>query len=392
MTSSRNRMLAALNCEESEYPPCSFMLYKGLQITSKHYADYIERQIDIGLDPYVMIPPRQPVVVNDYYNLHGMPVTYSPKVEIKEWVEHPDGEKYDLLVKEYHTPKGILRAEVWKTEDWPWDDHIPFLDDRIASRSNKFIVEEPADLESLHYLLVPPTTAEIKRMQDDSQLILDLARQHDLLVSGGWGVGADMLGWIYGLENMVFASVDFPDFLHAMLELIAEWNQKRMKTLLDLGLDLYIKRAWYETCHFWSPKSFREFIFPILKKEVELTHTAGAKFGYIVTSNTMPLLEMYAEAGVDVLMGVDPMEWDLARTKEVLNGKVCLWGGVNGQLTVERGTEAEVTQEVSKAFELLAPGGGFILSPVDNVRVDDEVSRRNVQVLVEEWRKQANLA
>ena len=171
-----------------------------------------------------------------------------------------------------------------------------------------------------------------------------------------------------------------------MLQMIAEWNQHRMKVLLDLGIDLYIKRAWYETCHFWSPKSFREFIFPILKAEADLAHQAGAKFGYIVTSNTMPLLEQYAEAGVDVLMGVDPMEWDLAKTKEILKGKVCLWGGVNGQHTVEQGKPESVRAEVQTALKVLAPEGGFILSPVDNVREYTQISQKIIQALIDEWR------
>ena len=93
------------------------------------------------------------------------------------------------------------------------------------------------------------------------------------------------------------------------------------------------------------------------------------------------------DPSVDVLMGVDPLEWDLAKTKQVLGGKVCLWGGVNGQLTVERGSEDDVRGEVKKAVETLAPGSGFILSPVDNIRIDDEVSRVNVGVLVDEWKR-----
>jgi len=363
------------------------MLYKGLQTASQDYADFIDKQVRMGLDPYVMLPPRPPEVVNDHYNLHGLPVSYSPEVNIREWVEQIPGEENDLLVMEYLTPAGMLRAEVLKTGEWPWGDHVPFLDDRITPRSRKFLITKPSDLEALRFLLVPPTVEEINRLHAESKPILDLAKKQDLLVSGGWGVGADMLGWIFGLEQMVFASFDQPVLLFALLKLIASWNRSRMKPLLEMGVDLYIKRAWYETCHFWSPKSFREFLLPILKDEVNLAHEAGAKFGYIVTSNTMPLLEMYAEAGVDVLMGVDPMEWDLAKTKQILDGKVCLWGGVNGQLTVERGTEEDVRQEVQRAFEVLSPGGGFILSPVDNVRNYDEVSRDNVDILLDEWKK-----
>ena len=184
---------------------------------------------------------------------------------------------------------------------------------------------------------------------------------------------------------MVFASFDQPEFMHKLLGMIAEWNHKRMDVLLRMGVDLYIKRAWYETCNFWSPKSFREFLLPILKADVERAHNAGARFGYIVTSKTMPLLEQYIEAGVDVLIGVDPMEWDLRETRQKLEGKICIWGGVNGQLTVEKKDAQSVRQEVRECLDILAPGKGFILSPVDNVRVNDDRSRENVQALIDEW-------
>ena len=75
---------------------------------------------------------------------------------------------------------------------------------------------------------------------------------------------------------------------------------------------------------------------------MQLAHEHGARFGYIITSKAMPLLDLIAEAGVDVVIGVDPREWDLARTKAKIGDRVCLWGGVNGHLTVEQGSEEEV--------------------------------------------------
>jgi uroporphyrinogen-III decarboxylase len=385
--SSRERMLAALNHQAADHTPCSFMLYKGLQITSRDYADFVERQIEMGLDAYVMLPPRPPVVVNDHYNLHGLDVSYDPQVEIEEWAERRDGEQWPILVKEYHTPAGSLRAEVQQTDDWRWGDHVPFLDDYIVSRSRKFLVTQPDDLDALRYLMIAPTGDEVVAFRAESQPILNLARQHDLLVTGGWGVGADMVGWIYGLENMIYASYSQPGFMHEMLDSIAEWNRARMMVLLDYGIDLYIKRAWYETTHFWSPEKFRELLFPILKADADLAHQAGTKFGYIVTSGCMPLLELYAEAGVDVLIGVDPMEWDMAAASEQLKGRVCLWGGVNGHLTVSEGSPDEVRAEARRALEVLAPGEGFILSPVDNVREDTPRSRENVIALIDEWKR-----
>jgi hypothetical protein len=367
------------------------MLFGALKSTCRNYLEFVEKQLGMGLDTVVELPERPTHVINDYYNLHGLPVTYHPAVRIIEWSEPGTQNEPPLLIKEYHTPEGTLKAVVRKTGDWRWGDHVPFLDDYLTPRSKKFLITGPEDLSAFRYLLAPPTLPEIHEFQEESKPLIALARKRDLLVAGGWGIGADLLGWVYGLEQMIFAAVDQPEFLSEMLDLIAGWNRTRMQVILETGVDLYIRRAWYENCDFWSPRLWKKFIFPTLKAEVELAHQAGTKFGYIITSNCMPLLEGIAEAGVDVIIGVDPRGYDLARTKQILAGRVCLWGGVNGHLTVEQGEPEEVRQEVRRAIEGLAPGGGFILSPVDNVRESTQKAFDNVSVLIDEWRNAAGV-
>jgi len=389
--SSRQRMLAALSCQYPDHVPCSFMLYNALKERCSSYIEFIERQLAMGLDTVVQLPPRPRGVTNDYYNLHGLPVTYDPRVMVKEWVEEPSGAANRLMIKEYHTPAGVLRTEVNQTSDWRLGDHVPFLDDYLIPRSLKFLVTAAADLPALRYLLVPPTQAEIAAFHLESQPALDLARQHDLLVSGGWGVGADLVGWIYGLEQMAFAVYDAPEMLSEMLAIIATWNRQRMQVVLEAGVDLYIKRSWYENLDFWTPRTWRKFIYPILAEDVALAHQHGVKFGYIITSSCMALLPLFAELGIDVLIGVDPMQWDLAETNHKLGGKVALWGGMNGHLTVEQGVPEQVRAGVELAMRELAPGGGFILSPVDNVREDTPTAQANVAVLIDEWRRLISL-
>jgi hypothetical protein len=383
---SRQRMLAALNCQPVDHTPCAFMMFKGLKNGCQDELEFYQRQLEMGLDVVVDLPPRPPSVVNDHYNLHGLPVCHHPSVEIKAWIEGTTCENPLVMVKEYHTPAGILRAEVRQTDDWRWGNHVPFLDDFIIPRSQKFLVTEPKDLAALRFLLVPPTKHEIAEFHRQSRGNRQFAEKNELLISGGWGVGADMIGWLCGLENMVFMAHDQPQFLSALLGIISEWNQARMQTVLGSGVDLYIKRAWYENCDFWTPTTWKQFIQPILISDAALAHAAGAKFGYLITSNAMPLIDMIVEAGVDVLIGVDPKTYNLHVLAEKTKGKMCLWGGVNGHLTVERGTPEEVSQEIRQTMEILAPNKGFILSPVDNVRDFDDAIRRNVRTLIQQWK------
>lgn len=380
-------MLATLSSQEPDRVPCAFMIFGALKARCRDYAEFVERQVELGLDAFVELPPRPPVVVNDHYNLHGLPVTYDPRVEVREWVEHPTDEQWPIMVKEYHTPAGILRTEVRQTDDWRWGDHVPFLDDYIVPRARRFPVVGPENLDALRYLLVPLDEAQVAAFRTEAEPVLELARRHDLLVTGGWGVGADLVGWVYGLQNMVYALYDQPAFVREMLDIVAGWNRERMRVVLDAGVDLYIKRAWYENCDFWTPDAYREFLFPILKADADLAHEQGARFGYLISSNCMPLLDMFAEAGVDVVIGVDPAQWDLRTAKRTLGGRVCLWGGVNGHLTVEQGTPDQVRAEVRQALDVLAPGGGFVLSPVDNVREDTPRAWENVSALIDEWQR-----
>jgi len=380
-------MLAALNCQEPDHVPCSFMMFRGLQVKSASYQEFLEKQLALGLDVCVEIPPRLPGEVNDYYNLHGLPVSYDPHVEISEWKEQIAGEEHPILVKEYFTPEGILRTEIRQTPDWRCGDHVPFLDDYIIPRARKFLVTVPADLRPLRYLLAAPTKKEVQEYKEASAPFIQFARKNDLLLSGGWGVGADLVGWITGLENMVYLTHDQPEMMTAMLEMIAAWNRNRMEVSLSARLDLYIKRAWYENCDFWTPMNWRRFIQPILKKDVELAHQMGAKFGYILTSNAIKLIEPIIESGVDVLIGIDPHQYDLVILAKQAEGKLCVWGGVNGHLTVEKGAQADIRKEVDQVMNLFTGKGGFILSPVDNIREYTPEIEANVQTLIKAWKR-----
>jgi len=382
--SSRDRMQAALACQIPDHTPCAFMMYKGLKNRCADSRAFILAQLDLGLDTVVELPIRPPVVVNDHYNLHGLPVSYDPRVRMREWLETKTGAG-DVLIKEYTTPGGCLRAEVQKTTEWPWGDHVPFLDDHLVPLSRKYLVERPEDLEALSYLLTPPTPVEVETYRRESAPYLQLAEQNGLLLAGGWGVGADLIGWICGLKNMIFMTYRQPVFLRDLLCLISTWNRKRMEAAFTLPLDLYVKRAWYENCDFWTPASWQEFILPHLIEEVRLAHQAGVKFGYLITSNAMPLVESIIAAGVDVLIGVDPRQFDLEKLATQTHTKLCLWGGVNGHLTIERGSPEDVENEVTRAMQLLAPQGGFILSPVDNVREDSAGIKANVNRLIQSW-------
>jgi hypothetical protein len=386
---SRERMLTAIGCGRPDVVPLSFMILNTLRARSDGWRDFIERQLEMGIDPVVSLTAAAPGGGAEHSDAPGTPVHFAPGVTVREWRERPKGARYPLLHKEYETPDGTLSVSVQQTDDWPYGDHVPFLNDYIEPRATKHLVVSPDDLRALEHLLCAPQEDELAGHREAWADASRFAKEKGLLTTAGWGVGADALAWLFGLTNAVLTAVDRPDFLGALLGLIHRWNLKRMAAMLEPKPDLFIRRAWYEGTSFWSPELFRRFLLPPLKAEAELAHQAGAKFGYILTVGADPFAELLLEAGVDVVIGVEDVQdhgMDFARLKKKLHGKVALWGGVNGFLHIEEGREADIERATRAALEALGPDG-FILSPVDNIRNPSETVWRKTLHFIDAWKR-----
>jgi len=387
--SSRERMLCAIECGAPDYVPLSFMIFSALVHRCASPFEFFERQMELGLDTVVEMFRLNADAMTDCSDACGVPVRFGPEVRVREWREQDPDERYPLLHKEYMTPDGTLTCVVQQTDDWPYGNHVPFLDDYVEARATKPLVTRPEDLAALRHLLPPPRRQDVvrcRRLWEDGKR---LAERHGLLTAGGWGVGGDALAWLCGLQDSVMIAMDQPQFLDGILDVVSQWNRWRMEVILDAGVDLFIRRAWYEGTDFWSPTLYRRFFLPRLNDEVQIAHQAGAKFAYILTSGTMPILDMLTEAGVDALIGVDPIQGkgtDMAEMKRRTAGKMCLWGGVNGFLTVERGTPEGIQFAVREALDTLGPDG-FILSPVDNIRDTSDEVWENALTLIEAWKE-----
>jgi uroporphyrinogen-III decarboxylase len=386
---SRQRLLRAIAHQEVDYVPCSFMSFSILR--NKHKQDLFaaaKAELEMGLDPMLFIPTLSRWQRRDHPDLRGLPVRFHPNVKMKTWQE---GDSLTgRLFKEYETPAGKLSTSVRLSEDWPHGEFIPFIDDYQIPRADKPLVSSPQDLEALQYLLTSPEEADIRAFEAEASIARSFAEQNGVLLAGGWGVGMDMANWLCGMENLMILMLEQPGFVSQILEMIHQWNMRRMEIVLSAGIDVYIRRAWYEGCDFVVPKFFQREVLPRLKAELALAHEHGVKFGYICSSGTKPMLDFYNEAGIDVLIGIDPIQGtytDMPLMKEKIGERVCLWGGVSAAVTVERGREAEIRSAVRLALETLGPRG-MILSPVDNFTVDEPSTWSNIDIFIDEWKKQ----
>jgi len=102
----------------------------------------------------------------------------------------------------------------------------------------------------------------------------------------------------------------------------------------------------------------------------------------------MPILELLADCGIDVLQTLTPPpvgDVDLAEAKRRIGDRVCLMGYVDIIYVIQRGTPELIEHTVRHAIEVASPGGGFILGTSDSIR--DGTPLENVRAYFQAARK-----
>jgi len=376
---SRERMLAAINCEEADYVPF-YPNFIG-PWTEKYWKNQIERKIQMlgmGFDQNFRI---------------GIPPSFfpiSPEVKVKLWKETPANEKYPILYKVYETPAGDLRQVVVKTEDWPHGDDIPARSGFIIAggRSREYIIKGPENLEQFQYLMDNYTQERIERFRRDAQRQRELAKKYGALVDADGGHGGSLLAALCGLQRVAVWIFKSPGFVKELLEVVHEWDMKRIRLALSEDPDLVWHSGWYESPEWWTLKGVEKFIVPLLLDEIELVHSAGKKFCYLTEKGIMHTADILKKVGIDILWGIDPIAEGKSpqEMRSRLGSDVCLWGGMSEAVTFQQGTEAEIRKSTKDAIKSFAPGGGLIFSTIGSIFTQEGWERKG-PILIKAWRK-----
>ena len=117
------------------------------------------------------------------------------------------------------------------------------------------------------------------------------------------------------------------------------------------------------------PQHYREFLLPIIKQITNEFHKKGAFVFNSSDGNLWPIADDYfVNSNVDGLMEIQVTAgMDLRRLKKIYGNRLCFTGTVDAQHTLVSGTPEEVAEETRNVIEILAPGGGHILSSSNSI-------------------------
>lgn len=134
-----------------------------------------------------------------------------------------------------------------------------------------------------------------------------------------------------------------------------------------------------------SPEIYRKLIKPRQKKfYAKIKECApNAKLVLHSCGSVYKFIPDFIEIGIDALNPIQLTAKDMSdteRLKKEFGDKLTFWGGgCDTQEILPNGTVSDIREEVKRRIQDLAPGGGFVFTPVHNIQPD--VSPENICTL-----------
>ncbi|NOZ62356.1 MAG: hypothetical protein GXO74_11825 [Calditrichaeota bacterium] len=248
----------------------------------------------------------------------------------------------------------------------------------------KFPIEKPEDFADIKRRLV---AAIPERYPDDLDEKIARWQKRDYPLILGENCAANGFYWrareFMGTENLSLAWYDYPELLHEMMEFFADFIIETSRPVLEkinveyftLNEDMSMKNG-----PLLSPNTFKEFIFPHLKRMVEFFKSHGVRYFAVDTDgNPTQLIPLLLDAGVDVLWPVErAADFNPVEIRKQFGKSLRLWGGVDKRVLTQG--PAAIRAHLRELIPLIEEGG--YIPSVDHL-VPPDVSWDNFQYYLE---------
>lgn len=194
--------------------------------------------------------------------------------------------------------------------------------------------------------------------------------------------------FLRGMENLCVDFYENPNFVNDLLDQLLEFNLAIAKELTRFKIDgIMLGDDWgTQVSLMMSPQTWRQFIKPRVAKLYAEIKAADLPVFLHSCGNIMSIIPDLIEIGVNVINPVQVIAMDPEQIKEKYGKKISLFGGVSTQKTFPYGTPEDVQKETRQRIKVLGKGGGYILSPDQELQVD--VPIENIIAFIELARSQ----
>jgi hypothetical protein len=375
--SSRDRVLAAIRRQPTDYVPCAPLM--NFQPEDQRWGK--RWQFPFGPSTRETLDYMMDELGTDQIVQTGMGFYPEPGVGSRVWI---DG---DIIHKIWTTPSGELHASVRHDEHWLPGFDIPFFDDYNPSHFIEPWIKTIRDVDCLRHILQPPRKADdLERVRFQWNESKRLAERYGVALCMYHGHGLTGAVSMFGPAAISMLCMTEPDLVDSYLEVDHQFNLKIMEIGLDLGCDIVRRNGFYETCDLYSPVLLQRFLGNRLRREADLVHSAGKWFGYTVLSGYRPIMDHLAAVGFDSLFCPDIFlrDGDGQVLVDKMGKTTSFWTGPSDTIHMPYERPEEVRKAVRRVFEVFGKTG-LLLTPCSSSKA--VFPWENILAMVDEWKK-----
>ncbi|CBZ03371.1 methylcobamide--CoM methyltransferase [Clostridium botulinum] len=198
-------------------------------------------------------------------------------------------------------------------------------------------------------------------------------------MSGPFSVAASVVG----TENLLKWMIKYPKKVHTLMDIVAESNNRYIEEVAKLGVSIGFADPVSSTSLI-SPKQFREFSLPALRKNInKIKEKTGGAPGIHICGKSKELWEDVVNAGISNF-SIDNAE-DLEEAKNIMGDRVVITGNVPPVDVVYRGNKEAIFKSVKECIKKGHDSKkGYILStgcqipmhtPIENIEMFMEAGK-----------------
>ena len=190
-----------------------------------------------------------------------------------------------------------------------------------------------------------------------------------------------------GMENFMCDFYENPDFVHELLNTIADYNLAQIAEALKYDIDaVTFGDDWGQQRGLqMSPAHWHEFIYPVLQRMYGFCHAHGKKVMIHSCGDVDELFDDLIAAGVNCFNPFQPEVMDVFELMRHYRGRLTFLGGLSTQRTLPFGTTDKVRRESRRLIES-GRAGSYIFAPAH--AVEGDVPIENIMAFIEEIQSQ----
>ena len=347
---SRERWRAVLAGEKPDRTPCDY--WGTGEITARLLRDLgcateAELWKCLGVDKCIHIAPRHPRATEDTWHMQSL---------FSIW--------------------GIGTAQI------PYADGLGVYEEAVVHP-----LAEARSVEDVEHFPWPSPDD-----WDYSGLRAECDRWPDNPILAGSSEAFYLYSRLRGMERALEDLVEEPAIADAILEHICELDRGVFQRILDrvagrIELVYVAEDLGTQESLLMSPRLFRQFLKPRIKRLADVVHGYGVKVMHHDDGAIRPLIPDLIEAGIDIL---NPIQWRCrGMEREALardfGPSLIFHGGVDNQRTLPFGTPRDVRDQVAENIRIFRNAKGYIVAPCHNMQANTPTS--NVVALYEAVRE-----